>query len=454
MTVGTEGKMKSRKVLVVGGGFTGLTAAYRMAQAGCDVTLAEAGETLGGLAAGFEMCGAPLERAYHFLYRTDEHILALAEEFGMAGELVFHESSVSTYYDGQLYPMMTPLDLLRFKPLSFVNRIRAGISTIMIQQVRDWEKLTHVTALDWLKKYAGPQVVDVIWEPLLKGKFDEYYDQVTMQWLWGRVKQRVETRNNRTNTEELGYFNGGFHIIVDELEKRIRDAGGTIALNTPISSVTPVGTDGKDGIDVEVAGNTERFDRVLATVSSSVFSRFVEPTTGEQESYLAQVESIDYLDAAVLVFATDTEISPYYWHNINTPDSPFVVFLSLTALVGTEQYGGKHVYYIGDYIPREHWYMTGDDAKVKEHWYAELAKMFPSFSPESVSEEALFRFRDAQHIVDIGFEDKIPAHRSPWPGVYLSNFSQIYPMDRGTNLAIEEGQKLASQVLAEWGEAV
>ena len=38
--------------------------------------------------------------------------------------------------------------------------------------------------MDWLKKYAGENVTKVIWEPLLKGKFDIFYDQVTMCWLW------------------------------------------------------------------------------------------------------------------------------------------------------------------------------------------------------------------------------------------------------------------------------
>ena len=65
------------------------------------------------------------------------------------------------------------------------------------------------------------------------------------------------------------------------------------------------------------------------------------------------------------------------------------------------------------------------------------------------TETGLFRFRDAQHIVDVGFEDKIPDHRTPVDGVYLSNFSQIYPMDRGTNLAIEEGAKMAELILGD-----
>ena len=443
--------MTNSNVLVVGGGFTGLSAAYRLGQAGCRVTLVEAGDTLGGLAAGFEMVGAPLERAYPFLYQTDEHIIALADELGIGDRLRFHDSSVSTYYDGVLYPMMTPLDLLRFKPLSFLNRIRAGVSAIMIQQVRNWEKLTDVTALEWLRKYAGRQVTDVIWEPLLKGKFDHYYDDVTMQWLWGRVKQRVETRDNRTNTEKLGYFDGGFRIVVEALEKGIRDQGGEIRLGTPVSAIRRVDS---EAIEVVTDVGVEQYDRVLITVSSAVTARLLADHRTDAPDYFEQLGSIDYLDAAVLVFATDTEISPYYWHNLNTPDSPFVVFLSLTALVGTENYGGKHVYYIGDYIPRDHWYMSADEDDLKAHWYGELEKMFPHFDRRSVAEDALFRFGDAQHIVDVGFEEKIPDHRTPVPGVYLSNFSQIYPMDRGTNLAIEEGAKMAELMMSDMPDRV
>ena len=49
---------------------------------------------------------------------------AAGGELGLGDAVTFHPSSVSTYYDGHLYPMMTPLDLLRFTPLRFHNRIR------------------------------------------------------------------------------------------------------------------------------------------------------------------------------------------------------------------------------------------------------------------------------------------------------------------------------------------
>ena len=168
-------------------------AAYRLSVAGHKVTVYEAGDVLGGLAGGCQLLGKPVEKAYHFLYKTDEYMLRLLDDLEMADSLTFHKSSVSTYYDGVLYPMENPVDLIKFTPLSFVNRIRAGVSVLYLQKVKNWQKLTTVTAMDWLTRVAGKQVTDVIWEPLLRGKFDRYYDKVTMCWLWGRVKQRVES---------------------------------------------------------------------------------------------------------------------------------------------------------------------------------------------------------------------------------------------------------------------
>lgn len=435
------------KVAIIGGGFTGLTAGYRLAAAGVDVTIFEAGPELGGLAAGFELCDRPIEKAYHFLYRTDEHMLGLLDELGLRDTLTYHPSSVSTYYDGTLYPMMTPVDLIKFTPLRFVNRIRAGVVLLYLQKVKNWEKLTKVTAIDWLRKYAGKQVTDVIWQPLLIGKFDRYYDKVTMAWLWGRVKQRVDSRERGESAEKLGYFDGGFATLVNTLAARITDGGGTIRVATPVSALRHDAE--TDRVQVSVNGEIEEFDRVLATVPSGTLAKLIEDRRETDPDYFAQLESIDYLAAAVMVFATEQEISPYYWHNINTPNAPFVVFLSLTALIGTERFAGKHVYYIGDYIPEEHHYLSDSEDAVRDHWYNELGKIFPHFDRDQVVEDKLFRFRNAQHIVDVGFENKLADHQTPCPGVLLANFSQIFPMDRGTNYAVKDGIDMADRILAE-----
>lgn len=438
--------MTKPRIAIIGGGLTGLTAAYRLVRQGVDVTIFEASDRLGGLAAGCDLAGHKVEQAYHFLYKTDEHILALAEELGFRDKLTYHKSSVSTYYDGKLYAMETPQDLIRFTPLSFVNRIRAGVSVLYLQKVKNWRKLSDITALEWLRKNAGRQVTDVIWEPLLKGKFDRYYDRITMSWLWGRVLQRVDSRDAKLGGEALGYFDGGFKIVVDALEQPVREAGSDIRFNAPISKLRHDSETGE--VVVTSDSGEERFDRVLATVPSNVLTKLLPDYHDVDPAYFARIGSIDYLDAAVLVFATPQKFTPYYWHNVNTPNAPFVVFLSLTNLVGRERFGGTNIYYIGDYVPSEHPYMSMSEEDLKARWYGELRKMFPEFDPAQITDDSLARMRNAQHIVDIGFEEnKLVPHETPCPGVLMCNFSQIYPMDRGTNYAVRDGSRMADKLM-------
>jgi len=438
--------MDKKRIAIIGGGLTGITAAYRLTQQGHHVTIFEASDTLGGLAAGFELAGHRVEQAYHFLYKTDEHILALVDELGLSDRLTYHKSSVSTYYGGKLYPMQGPIDLIRFKPLSFINRIRAGLSVLYLQREKNWRKLSRVTALEWLRKYAGRQVTDVIWEPLLRGKFDKYHDKVTMSWLWGRVLQRMDSRDAKLGGEALGYFDGGFKILIDALMGPIRDRGADVRFKAPVFKLSHDEATG--GVDVTTKDGVERFDRVLATVPSHVLAKMIGDYRENDATYFQKLESIDYLDAAVQVFATKQDLTRYYWHNINSPNAPFVVFLSLTALVGREKFNGLNVYYIGDYIPPDHESMSMPEADLKTRWYGELQKIFPAFDRSQIVDDALFRLRNAQHIVDIGFEEnKLVAHQTPCPGVLMCNFSQIYPMDRGTNYAVRDGNRMAELIV-------
>lgn len=440
-----------RKFGIIGGGLTGLTAAYRLVQAGHDVTIFEASDTLGGLAAGFDLAGHRIERAYHFLYRTDEYILALCEELGLKDALTYHKSSVSTYYDGKLYPMMSPLDLIRFAPLSFINRIRAGVTVLWLQRIKNWRTLETVTALEWLRKYAGRQVTDVIWEPLLRGKFDRFFDKVTMSWLWGRVVQRVDSRDAKLGGEALGYFRGGFKVVIDRLVDPIASGGGTFRMKTPVRRIAH--DPAKDQVIVTTDDGEERFDRVLATVPSDVLAKMIASYEQRDPDFFRKLRSIDYLDAVLQVFATRQKLTDFYWHNINSPHAPFVVFLSLTELVGAERYDGLNIYYVGAYVPREHPYMTAAPAEVTKRWYDELTRIFPHFDTSQIADEAFFRMRNAQHIVDIGFEaNKLSPHQTPCPGVLMCNFSQIYPMDRGTNYAVRDGNRMAERLLTGLGE--
>lgn len=432
---------QKKKVAIIGGGFAGLSAAYHLGKAGVAVTVFEREKTLGGLAGGFSLLGMPLEKAYHFFYKGDHHLLGLAKELGIGDKAAFYKSSTGTYYGGKLYPFMTAKDLLTFSPLPFLDRIRFGVSALYLQFLKNWKPLSKITAYEWLKKWAGPKVTEVIWEPLLRGKFNKYYKEIAMSWLWRRIQIRAVSKDKEG--EKLGYFHGGFVAIVDAMAEKIKSFGGTIITDQGIERIEKNG----EGAVAIVNGQRQEFDAVIATVPSPVFARLVEGNDGVTKEYTDKLKSIDYLGAVIMVFATDQLISPYFWHNINDSEIPFLVLLSTSALTGVEAFNGKHIYYIGAYVPVEHRYFSQTPAEIAREWKDGLRKMFPHFDEAQILEEKLFRFKDAQHIVGTDYIDKIPAYQSPVPHVFLSNFSQIFPDDRGTNYAIEEGKKITELVL-------
>jgi protoporphyrinogen oxidase len=99
-------------VAVLGGGISGLVSAYRLLQKGNRVTLFEASDELGGLGGTFQHEGHTMEQFYHVMINTDENLLGLLAELGLAEEATWKETTMGFLYGHELFPFNTPLDLL------------------------------------------------------------------------------------------------------------------------------------------------------------------------------------------------------------------------------------------------------------------------------------------------------------------------------------------------------
>ena len=429
-----------KSVVIVGGGFTGLTAAYALSAGGdVKVRIIERASELGGLAAGFSLQGTSIEKTYHHLFLTDRAILALVEELGLSEKLLWCDSSLGIFYGGRIYPFMSPGDLLRFTPCDFLSRIRVGLVVLYLQRKKDWQRFVAQAAFKWMSRACGPSAMRAIWTPLLKGKFGRYFDVVSMAWLWARIHTRANSRGKTSEREQLGYFRGGFEAVVRKLESELVRRDVTIQRGRTVEKIVPAER------VLLVGGERVPFDACIFTGPGAAFAKLL-PETPELRGYREQLESITYIGAVCLVFVSEQDIGEQYWLNINEEGAPFLVFIHHTRLIDKANYNGKHVYYLGAYEPHDGPLFAMSDDQIAESWFAFLRKIYPLFDPARVLEKHVFKLRSAQHIVDAGYRERIPDYRTPLAGVYLANFAQVFPEDRGTNFAVREGQKIASLV--------
>lgn len=430
-------------VVVIGAGFTGLTAAWELARRGVAVTVLEADAEVGGLAGTFEVNGERLEKFYHHWFTNDAHVGDLVKELGAEGDVVYRPTRTGMYYANNFFKLSTPADVLRFAPLPFSDRVRLGLLALRARRVERWMDLEHRTAAEWLRSLGGEKVYRVVWEPLLNGKFGaDVAPEISAVWFWNKLKLRGGSRG-KGGGEVLAYYRGGFAALAGRVADAVRGLGGEIRLNTPATAL--VVEQGRV-TGVETARGVIAADAVLATQPLPLFAGMVAPHTSAE--YVESLQRIRYLANVCLVLELDRSLSDTYWLNVNDPGFPYVAVIEHTNFEPAESYGGRHIVYLSKYLPESHPMFGMSDEELLRFSIPHLKRMFPRFDESWILGSHVWRARFSQPIVVRRYSELIPEVQTPVEGLTLATMAQVYPEDRGTNYAIREG-RLAGRQIAE-----
>ena len=427
-------------VVIIGGGFTGLSAAYDLARAGHKVVILEKEAAVGGLASGFTVGEFTLERFYHHWFTNDLHVMDLIRDIGRESEVVYRPTRTGMYYANTIFRLSTPLDLLKFKALSLPNRIRLGLLALKARRIKDWRAIEHLTAREWLIEMGGEEVFRVVWEPLLTGKFGPYADKVGAVWFWKKLVLRGGSRD-KEGREVLAYYNGGFSELAEALATELRDMGVDIRLGT---GATALEVENDRIVAVRTEAGRVSASAVLATQALPLIADLVEPHAGPD--YTASLRRIDYLANICLVLEMDRSLSDTYWLNVNDPSFPFVGVIEHTNFEPPENYGGRHITFLSKYLPETDALYRMDDQAVLDFAVPHLQRMFPDFRREWITKHHVWRARFSQQIAEPGYSKLIPAEDTPFENLFITSMAQIYPEDRGTNYAIREGRRVAGKI--------
>jgi len=429
------------KIAIIGAGFGGMAAAYDLAKARHKVTIYEAEDYVGGLASGFKEPHWDwwVEKYYHHWFASDRHMLGLIRELGWENKVLFPRPYTVMYHEGKFYPFDSILKAILFPGLGWgVDKIRFGLVGLYLRLTNNWRPLEQFTVDAWMRKWAGDKVYELMWQPLVVGKFGErYYKQVTMAWMWARLKAR---------TTRLGTFEGGFQNFADMFADRLREMGVEIRLQTPVTRIEREAGSSQVSVRSEV---TEVYDQALVTLSPEAMTRLV-PSLPEE--YLHGLRSMKSMGAVVMVLALEHQLSEegYYWYNLpKSAGYPFLALVEHTNYVGAEHFGGDRIVYMGDYLEPEHEFFRLSQEELLERFLPALKKFNPKFERDWVRKAWLFRTGYAQPVPRVGHSQNIPPIATPVEGVYFASMSQVYPWDRGTNFAVEIGRRAARMMSSE-----
>ena len=422
------------KIAIIGAGFTGLTAAYDLQKHGHTVVVFEKDPQPGGLAVGYQEKGWDwsLEKHYHHWFTNDTHVLELAKEIDFP--VIIKRPKTSVFLDDNLYQLDSPMAILQFPKLSPLERIRMAAILAFLKFNPFWKPLEKYRATDILPKAMGRKAFSLLWEPQLRNKMGKYADEISLVWFWTRIYKR---------TPSLAYPKGGFLQFAKALCEAIKKKGGSISFNTEIVSIN-----NKAGVEITTAAKGKKivthFDKVIVTLPSFLFLKI---SPGLPKSYKDKLVRLRGLGATNMVirlkkpFITDGT----YWLSICEKNAPVMVVVEHTNLMNKKHFNNEHLIYVGNYLDEKSETFSMTKEKLLEKYDPLLTRINPDYKKNIINYE-VFRSPFAQPIVPMNYSKLIPEMTTPLPDVYLANIEQVYPWDRGTNYAVELGEKVAKHI--------
>jgi protoporphyrinogen oxidase len=426
------------KIAIIGAGFTGLTAAYHLQKNGHEVVVFEKDPQPGGLAVGYQEKGWnwTLEKHYHHWFTNDNHVLNLAKEIGFP--VITKRPKTSVFLDEDRYQLDSPWAILQFSKLSLLERVRMAFVLAFLKFNPYWKPLEKFRATQVLPMAMGQKAFSLLWEPQLRNKMGTYADEISLVWFWTRIYKR---------TASLAYPKGGFLRFAEALTKAVKNSGGKVIFNTEIMSIQ----ENEDEVAVETSKdgkrNIQNFDSAIVTLPSFLFLKI---TPQLPQSYKTKLIRLRGLGATNMVIRLKKPFmnDGTYWLSICEKDAPVMVVVEHTNLIDKKNYNNEHLIYVGNYPDAKNEQFSMSKEQLLKKYDALLTRINPEYKKNIIDYE-VFRAPFAQPIVPMNYSKLVPKMTTPLPHVFLANIEQVYPWDRGTNYAVELGEKVAKHIMDE-----
>src|SRR5882724_5765202 len=316
------------RVVVVGGGLSGLAAAYAILRESnregrsVRLILLEASDRLGGNVLTVRKDGFVIEAGPDSFVVTRPHALALCEELGLGPRLIEtrpENRRVYVVHRGKLTPM--PDGLVLGVPTRIRSFLRSPLLSMRgkLRALREPAKTRveteggDISIGDFLERRFGREMVDVILEPLLGGIYAGDAFRLSLRSTfpeWFSLSGRGASLLRAARAERKAKANGanpgspfrslvsGMGELVDALAERI--GKGAVRLGTKVQGIERMA----GGFRVAISDGEIEADRVVVALPARVASTVLASLDGPLSRELGGIE---YVSTATVCFAYKRE---------------------------------------------------------------------------------------------------------------------------------------------------
>jgi phytoene dehydrogenase-like protein len=425
-----------KRVVVIGGGLSGLCCARTLQRAGVEAHIYEASDGVGGRVRTDIVVNCRLDRGFQVLFTAYP---AVQQELDLdALNLQYFDAGAVVYWRGERYPLgdpfkqpsqllesaISPLITIRDKIL--VLRLRRDMQRVSLQEIAEYPDMSME---DYLRDYGfSDKFINRFIRPFFAGIFLDYglYTSVRMfGFVW---KMLVD---GRTAVPEKG-----MGAIPRQIAKGLTP--DSVHLNSPV--VELLRAEGRvTGIRLE-GDETVRADAVVVATDAEVAGRLTGlpiPTDHRAATclYFLLPKPLNG-SKSILLFAEP---------NAHAEGQPLVNNAAMMSNVASS-YTAKGKYLLSVTV-------LGDsrlsDAELARRAKGEIAPHFQGSNPDEWQLIQVYRIPWAQYRQPTGIFDRLPSTETETPGLFLGG---EITASSSLNGALVSGQRAAAAALTHLGQ--
>jgi len=314
-----------RRVVVVGGGISGLAAAYHLRARGAEVSVLEASEHIGGVLRVSDVAGLPVDEGAESLLNRRPEAVELAREVGLGDDIVYPTGVTAGVWSlGRIRPLPPGTVMgVPSGPEELAGLLDdADLARITNDRTMPGLPLTHDIAIGRLvAERLGPAVAERLVEPLLGGVYAGHADELSLQAtvpalaaavakeasLLDAVAAVQKQASTSPDTPVFAGIRGG----VGRLPLAVATASGaSIRTRTTVRAITPAAAGAKWHLETGSAPFPEFMtaDAVVLAVPPAPAARLLDPVVPDAARELRQVEQAS---VAVVTLAVPRSAFPH-----------------------------------------------------------------------------------------------------------------------------------------------